>query len=744
MDAHKAIITNIINNSTLVEVPFFQRTYVWREDLWERFLDDMEYVTETKKTHFLGSIILKEEDKKDKNASYASCLTVIDGQQRLTTFLIYLKALCLLTKQVSFDILFRIMGNGEISLRHGKNDIEAFEKVTSLKEPVEIDNTSSNSRIIDAYNYFLKNIDVSKADLMRIISNIQFVRIDLDKDEDEQQIFDSLNSLGVNLTTSELLKNYFFNRDTVDEYEKKWASEFEKDDETKTYWDTEIETGRIKRALIDVFFDAYFQIFVQDKKYNISPEDKISYDRLDQLAQSYQHFIKNYCNGNKEVVLDQLKEYAECFRQTFDPECCEMNVPKTFGLERLNVVIFGLKTSTLLPYVLYVVKNVSDKEEVNKICGVLESYIMRRMVVHATTKNYNRLFTSLILNGVVDADTLKDRLERLNDATTFVPSDEELLDGFHKSKLANSQTKGIIYLIESHIRPDNIAVSLLGYDQYSLEHLMPKKWRNNWEPCESDEKARTRDSKLLTLGNLAIITQSLNASIRDANWITKKNGKGENKPGLSLCASGLVTMHEVLQKEKWTEDDIDNRADWLFNNAKEIWDLTPNYEKLSGSGNSGISISSQERKELRKQYWEYALPLMQKANAENGMYSNCNATTGNGITGYFGIGGFGITCTANYDDTEIVLWLSSGNKDKNKEAFDLLYTHKDEIENSIGSGLKWDRAYDYKASWIVHYLKNKVITDKDDWADIAEYHSQTSKKLLDACFPFLNEKYKVK
>ena len=65
-------------------------------------------------------------------------------------------------------------------------------------------------------------------------------------------------------------------------------------------------------------------------------------------------------------------------------------------------------------------------------------------------------------------------------------------------------------------------------------------------------------------------------------------------------------------------------------------------------------------------------------------------------------------------------------------------------ENSIGSGLKWDRADDYKASWIVHYLKNKVITDKDDWADIAEYHSQTSKKLLDACFPFLNEKYKVK
>lgn len=43
MDAHKAIITNIFNNSTLIEVPFFQRSYVWKEDLWARMIEDMEY-----------------------------------------------------------------------------------------------------------------------------------------------------------------------------------------------------------------------------------------------------------------------------------------------------------------------------------------------------------------------------------------------------------------------------------------------------------------------------------------------------------------------------------------------------------------------------------------------------------------------------------------------------------------------------------------------------------------------------
>ncbi len=54
--------------------------------------------------------------------------------------------------------------------------------------------------------------------------------------------------------------------------------------------------------------------------------------------------------------------------------------------------------------------------ELNKIYGVLESYIMRRLVVHATTKNYNNLFTSLILNGVLDAQTLKERLNKGSDA----------------------------------------------------------------------------------------------------------------------------------------------------------------------------------------------------------------------------------------------------------------------------------------------------------------------------------------
>lgn len=570
MDAHKAMITDIFNNATLLEVPFFQRPYVWKADLWERLLDDMEYVVKSKKPHFLGSIILKEGRKPTSGDNFAACKTVVDGQQRLTTFIIFMKVLCLKTGQTTlFEYQFRIRGN-EVALRHGKNDIEAFNKVVSMTAADKI--TDVNSRIIDAYNYFVEKMDASKLDIMSIITNTQFVRIDLDAGEDEQQIFDTINSLGVNLTTSELLKNYFFSRDTIAEYEDKWVSVFEKDDDTKAYWEKEVEVGRTKRAMIDIFFDAYFQLFIQNKKYSISNEDKLTYERIDHLAQSYQHFINKYCGGDKNVILASLKEYAECFSQNMNPDLCDECIPATYGIERLNVVIFGLKNSTMIPYVLYAAKNISNQNEFNRICGILESYTMRRMIARATTKNYNNLYTSLISNEIADSQSLMNRLTSGKDSTTYIPSDTELEDGFHNSKIYNLQTKGILYLLESGIRPANSSTALLGFNSYSLEHMMPKKWKNHWTGCATEEAEKERDSILLTLGNLAIIPQALNAFVRDADWETKKAGK-KDKPGLKICASGLRTIQEALDKDTWNEDEIKSRAEWLYEEAAKLWKI---------------------------------------------------------------------------------------------------------------------------------------------------------------------------
>ncbi len=572
MDAHNAKISTIINNSTLIEVPFFQRSYVWSEDLWERFLNDMEFVVQTNRPHFLGTLILQSSPVLPPNAPYATKFTLVDGQQRLTTFLIFLKVLCLRMRQPGiFDTNFRLITTQELSLQHGKNDSAAFRLVTSQTQPVPISGAEASSQIVQAFNYFVSHMQLSTlADYMSVISNAQFVQIDLGPADDAQQIFDSLNSLGVNLTTSELLKNYFFSRNNIQAYQDIWESAFEASPADKAYWDTVIESGRIRRPMIDLFFDAYFQIFIQNKRYAVSVIDKAVYARTGRLSNSYQHFIQNYCGGDKNVILSSLKSYAQLFRQTFQPALCDTTTPSAFGIERLNVVIFALKTTTLIPYVLYLAKNVANPADLDQMYGILESYILRRTIVRASAKNYNNLFQSLIANEILTPQELLRRLRNTGSATTYIPDDTELLNSFQNAKLLNLYSKGILYLIESRIRPAQSAVALHGFNNYSLEHLMPKKWRNHWPACASGTR---RDAVLLTLGNLAIIPQTLNTSIRDSSWDTKKAGKGPSKPGLTLCAAGLVTLQDALTKSDWNETEIESRALWLYDQARTLWKL---------------------------------------------------------------------------------------------------------------------------------------------------------------------------
>ena len=572
MNANKALISEIFNMTTLIEVPFFQRSDVWKEDLWERFLDDLEFSVKTNTPHFLGTLILQSAGKTPPGSPYTSKLLLVDGQQRLTTFLIFLKVLCLKINQPTvFDAQYRLIVSKKLALQHGKNDREAFEAAMNATVLGPITGPKSSSLVIQAYNYFMQHIDPAKLDYMTVISNAQFVRIDLGPNDDAQQIFDSLNSLGINLTTSELLKNYFFSQNNLTAYQSIWEVAFELNDAVKAYWDTEIETGSLRRPLIDIFFDAYFQLLIQDKKYGVTLQDKQVYARIHRLSASYQQFIDNYCGGDKNVVLAHLKEDALLFMHLFQPNFCNSMVPSTFSIERLNVVIFGLKTTTLIPYVLYLAKKVSDPAVLNEMYGILESYIMRRTITQATSKNYNNLFPSLIAADICTPQDLRSRLQAASGMNSYVPTDTELQNGFTNSKLVNLYSKGVLYLLESSLHPQASATALLGFNGYSLEHLMPKKWRNNWPSCATEQEAELRDTKLLTLGNLAIITQSLNTSIRDSSWDVKKSGKSASKPGLDQCASGLITLQDALKCSSWSETEIDIRAAWLYSIAKSLW-----------------------------------------------------------------------------------------------------------------------------------------------------------------------------
>ena len=572
MEAGKRTIRDIFNRVRNLEIPFFQRAYVWGEEQWQRFLEDMISVSQENEPYFLGSIILKQQETTSDNDSK---LTVIDGQQRLTTLNIFLKVLCLLqAKNNEFEDTFKKQRDKSIILLHNHNNIYSFNKIVELENLDEIEG-NENDKIIGAYNFFKTkmNIENSNIDFFNILDNILFVGIDLGYEENEQQIFDTINSLGVRLTTAELLKNYFFDRDDLESYKVYWKDLFEKDDETKNYWDKEITTGRLRRTFIDLFLHSYLQIKIQDANIKVNAKDKKEYSKVEKLFESYKSLIKNYKINRKEILIE-IKEYALLFKENFDFEIINSELTNEFGIERINAIIFGLDTSTLLSYSLFVLRNVEDHDEQKNLFEIIESYILRRMVVRANTKNYNRLFTeSLISNKILSKNSFISHIEKNDEKVNYLPNDNDLFEGFHNSKLINKQSAGILYFIESKIRDrTKQATQLLGIGRYSLEHLMPKKWENNWDNLETKDEKDFRNKKLLTLGNLAIITQSLNASIRDSGWKTKLSGSGDNA-GLKHFSSGIETLLPYLDIEDWDENQIEKRAGYLFNEAKEIWSV---------------------------------------------------------------------------------------------------------------------------------------------------------------------------
>ena len=569
MDAGKRTISEIFTGNRILEVPFFQRAYVWTQDNWERFLEDIEYVCATGTQYFLGSLILKQQPT-SVGSKIGDVRLVIDGQQRLTTISILMKVLSLKSDfSEEFKRSFTLVKGAPV-LQHNRNDVAAFERVMSLETLEEI---PGEDKITQAYRYFKDNADPEKLDFDKICYKVLFVGIDLDQDDDEQQIFDTINSLGVTLTTAELLKNYFFSRRNVDDYIKDWFEVFEKDEETRAYWDTEITAGRNKRTYIDLFFYSYLLIKLQDSTYNVSTEEKIKYSKFERLFESYKAFIKEKCNDNRIGVLREIKDYATLFKSTIDRNWIWRELPSEAGIERINVIIFQFDTTTLIPYVLFVEKNVQDAATKNALYGALEAYIAKRVVTRSTTKNYNRLFSErLILNRILSKDAFVEyMMNDSDDVNNRIPTDSEVVNAFHNSILVNKYSACVLYLNESKIRNRNMhSTGLFGVDRYSLEHLMPKKLRNNWKVNTEAFDANRRDFILLTLGNLAIIQQSLNASIRDANWKTKKSGIG-SRNGLVRYSEGIETLSDYLNLDEWNEDRIYERAEWLAKKALDIW-----------------------------------------------------------------------------------------------------------------------------------------------------------------------------
>ncbi len=568
MTPGKSNIYEIFNGTRVFEIPFYQRSYVWQEKQWERLLSDMTAVSHRSKNYFLGAIILKQTLT---NASMmGDHKIVIDGQQRLTTLAIFLKVYALKTDT---DMWFRrkfILPDGNFAILHSHVDRDDFQRVMNLSScSVSLDGSSN---IIEAYNYFREHLDPSLIDEKRLNYNVQVIDIVIDDIDDEQQIFDTINSLGVDLTTAELLKNHLFTEQTIDKYETLWKPIFEKDEECIAFWAQPLLKGRNKQKNIEAFLNAFLQIKVHESTIRISAEDKQEYSKSGALFYSYKDFMEKYYKGQEFVLVEELVQYAKIYQSAFSPSITESSLTYEPSIDRINFLIFAADNTTLIPYIMYIIKNVSDEGERIKIYDYLESYLVRRLVCRKSTKSYSDLFSESLINAdIKTADALMTYFREKDSSNTLaMPTDAEVRRNCLETEHPNYRALTILYLLESRLRNSRmLSTQLMKYRVYTLEHLMPQKWMTNW-PLSEEYNTEERSHLVRTLGNCTMITQALNSAISNEQWSIKLQGKN-NKGGLKAYAYGLLTLEGVLGFDCWDEVRIMERSNRLAEQICSIW-----------------------------------------------------------------------------------------------------------------------------------------------------------------------------
>jgi hypothetical protein len=571
LTANKEKLAAFFQGNTQYKVPFFQRAYVWKRENWEILWD---HLTETKKRiesgnikaeHFIGTIITKQVPSISIGQEKHE---LIDGQQRLTTVALLIKALAtgddatldnlknFVNRLLQFD---DVRGQCHQRVYHSKVDRQYFNKVMTNN----VNGTKSGlSNVIDCYTYFKEKASLLSTEdrekyLTIVLDKTPVISMMLSQEDDEQEIFDTINSLGVRLTTGELLKNFIFKENELEsEYETYWQSVFEDNEDAIKFWNRPKTSGRIVRTNIEVCLYCFLVI------------KRLGIVQLEKLFMEYKSWLKDKSAAEKLAILAELKEYAAIYRQF--PSGIELSLIGFWEEEkRFFHVIENLEITTIYPLVMQVYNHVFDNSERIKILNLLESYIVRRNVCQLTTKNYNNLFIQILekwTNGHdFSYESLKQILFAFNEVTNRFPDDTEFQDAFSVRHLSNKHAGEVLFCIAlKHVNTGYHDVNKLSRSNYSVEHILPKKWGANWnEPALSEADKINRNQKLLTLGNLTLVTGSLNSSMQNAAWSKKKET-------LKKYSSLSITT-AYLSHDEWNEDKIISRSKDLYSTAKSIW-----------------------------------------------------------------------------------------------------------------------------------------------------------------------------
>lgn len=596
MKANETKVEDFLSsNKTQFVIPVYQRNYDWSTSQCKQLLDDILEVgiSEKSNVHFIGSVVYVHDDV--YTSSRIKELTIIDGQQRLTTLtLIYLVLHRLgiemddeaLVSEISETYLINKFAPEEekLKLRPTDNNDKAIKYLLRSDTSEEY---SDFSKVIDNFNYFKSRITEENYEfVLKGLSRLMFVEISLDREKDNpQRIFESLNSTGLELSQADLIRNYILmglkRRDQNKIYSNYWEII------EKLAKDESLNTSKVSDFIRD------YLTLVNNK---IPNKSKV-----------YLEFKTKYPISDLETLEDNLtpiKSLVKFYNKLINPKN-EIDKEIRRELEYIN----RLEINVAYPFLMKVYEdyseNIIDKTTFLNVLDFVQSFTWRRFIVGLPTNALNKIFMTLYEK--IDKDNYLLSLQKWllkRPGSQRFPKNKEVVESLKLKDVYNIKSKNRTYLLERLENFENREpVKIEGNTDITIEHIFPQNPDPKWKvELGADEYNLIKETYLNTIGNLTL---------------SGNNGKLGNKPFVykrDLELAGYKDSRLWLNKylsiaEKWDTSEIERRFDILSERFLKIWTY-PEIEIDDRDENNEVNIFEAEDPKHKK--LEYAIFFDQK------------------------------------------------------------------------------------------------------------------------------------
>ncbi len=540
MEADVTTLLNFIkgNQKNQFVIPIYQRLYSWEKEQCQQLWDDIIKIGGNDKMdrHFIGSILYVLDGITHSN----NALLIIDGQQRLTTITLLLTALrnhlSDKRKEIEDHYLINSDKDGDKRFRLILSDSDK-DTLLSLIDENRRKPSEPSSKIVENFKLFEEWVsNTNKLEtIFKGLEKLMIVEIALEKEKDDPQlIFESMNSKGIELTQTDLIRNYIVMETEVEKqegfYNKYWRAMEEDLNKYKKWFDRfvrhylTIKTGKIPNIN---------RIYVAFKDYQQKEGIEI------------------------EALLQDLQKYCGYFCQiAFKKEADDLNKALSF--------LVDLDMDVVYPLLLELYSDYSDgvlsQQDFISIIALIESYLVRRAVCGLGTNSLNKVFPSFTKHIQKDEyfKSLKAHFGYLTNNQRFPNNDEfkKLFITIDFYKLKKIDT--FFERLENFGREERVYAH-----EYTIEHIMPQKLTEEWKRDLGENFQEIHNKYLHTIGNLTLT--GYNSKYSNKSFKEKQGMEKGFKDSPLKLNQGLRGL------ESFGEEEIKKRANDLADLALKIW-----------------------------------------------------------------------------------------------------------------------------------------------------------------------------